>query len=119
MKIYLAGAMRGIPDFNAPAFRNGARRLREAGHEVFSPVEHDELAGFDWSGHSGNLAQAEDEGFGLRKALAADLSWICLHADAVVMLPGWEKSLGATAEVATAHALGLPATGLDEFLAGE
>jgi hypothetical protein len=100
--------MRGIPEFNLPAFQDGARRLREAGHEVFCPADEDKSLGFDWSGHSGDLAQAESEGFSLRKALAADLSWICLHAETVAVLPGWEKSLGATAEVYAAHAIGIP-----------
>jgi Domain of unknown function (DUF4406) len=116
MRVYLAGPMRRIPEFNRPAFTEGTRRLREAGHEVFSPVEYDELCGFDWAGHSGELSAAEAGGFSLRKALAADLSWICLHAEAVAVLPGWEKSLGATAEVHTAHAIGIPVHEIGELL---
>lgn len=119
MKVYLAGPMRGIPEFNHPAFRDGARRLRDAGHEVFSPAEHEEMRGFDWAAHSGDLSAAEASGFSLRKALGADLAWICSDADAVVVLPGWQESLGATAEVAVARALGLPSVELDEFLTSE
>ena len=78
-------------------------------------AEHDEGNGFNWSGMSGDLAEAAKQGFSLRKALGDDLAWICAHADAVVMLPGWEKSLGATAEVATAKALGLLAQELNDF----
>lgn len=118
MKIYLAGPMRSIPEFNRPAFLAGARVLRATGHEVFSPLEHDEGNGHDWTGHSGDPAQAQAGGFDLRAALGACLAWICAHADAVVLLPGWEKSLGATAEAATARALGLPALELADFLAG-
>ena len=51
---------------------------------------------------------AEIPAFNLREALGADLAWICAEADAVAVLPGWENSLGAAAEVATARALGLP-----------
>jgi uncharacterized protein DUF4406 len=116
VKVYLAGAMRGIPEFGRPAFLEGARLLRAAGHEVFSPVEHDEGSGFIWAGHSGDIAVAEAGGFNLRKALGDDLAWICAHADAVVLLPGWEKSRGACAEAAVARALDLPVAALNAFL---
>jgi hypothetical protein len=117
VRIYLAGPMRGIPEFNRPAFQAGTKALRALGHEVFSPVEHDEECGFNWAGTAGNLADAEKtQGFSLRKALSGDLAWICVHADAVVTLPGWERSLGATAETATAKALGLGVHELSDFL---
>lgn len=111
MKVYLAGPMRGIPEFNFPAFHSGAAKLRSEGHEVFSPAEYDiECHGVDISkrNQTGDEEQAAKEhGFNLRKALAADLNWICAHADAVALLPGWENSKGAAAERATAIALGL------------
>lgn len=106
MKVYLAGPMRGIPEFNKPAFRAAAALIRAAGHEVFSPVEYDESRGHDFTGLTGDMAQIPE--FNLREALGADLAWICAEAHAVAVLPGWENSLGATAEVATARALGLP-----------
>lgn len=43
----------------------------------------------------------------MRVALGVDLGWICAEADAVALLPGWERSKGATAERAAAVALGL------------
>lgn len=111
MKIYLAGPMSGISEFNYPAFHAAAAKLRADGHEVFSPAEHDiEVHGVDISKGNDNGCDkqaARDHGFDRRKALKADLEFICLHADAIAMLPGWEKSRGAKAERATAIALGL------------
>lgn len=111
MKIYLAGPMRGIPEFNFPAFHEAAAALRELGHTVFSPAEKDnERHGTDIS--KGNAIGCEkqataEHGFSLREALALDLDFICREADAIALLPGWQNSKGATAEHATAVALGL------------
>jgi hypothetical protein len=111
MKVYIAGPMRGIPEFNFPAFHTAAAKLRAEGHEVFSPAEKDnERHGTDIS--KGNAAgceetAAKDHGFNLRVALGVDLAWICAEADAVALLPGWKNSKGANAERAAAAALGL------------
>ena len=111
MKIYLAGPMRGIPEFNFPAFFAAAAQLERKGHIVFNPAAKDnEKYGTDIS--VGNREGKEDiaasqHGFSLREALGADLAWICAEAEAVALLPGWRNSKGATAEYATAVALGL------------
>lgn len=109
--IYLAGPMTGIPEFNFPAFRAAATRLRAQGHKVFNPAERDieRHGGIDISkgNANGDQSQAvEEHGFCLRTALAEDTAWICHHADAIAMLPGWEHSKGARAEHALALALG-------------
>ena len=111
MKIYLAGPMRGIPEFNFPAFRAAAADLRAQGHEVFNPAERDSLQfgeGFEKGNVTGSetLATAQ-HGFSLRHALGGDLAWICAEAEAIALLPNWERSTGATAERAVALALGL------------
>lgn len=120
MKIYVAGPMRGIPEFNFPSFHAAAAKLRAEGHEVFNPAERDiKVHGADIS--KGNatgdeaLATAQ-HGFNLREALKDDLEFICLHADAVALLPGWNSSRGAIAEAATARALGLLVFNLDVAL---
>lgn len=108
MKIYLAGPMRGIPEFNFPTFDTWARFLSgDLGHEVFNPADRDRSAGFDVTGMTGNENLA-DAGFSLREALAADTEYISKHAEAIALLPGWEKSSGVAAEVALARALGIP-----------
>lgn len=109
MKLYVAGPMRGYADFNFPAFDEAAGKLRAAGHEVFSPAEHDRTTyGPEVASPTGNEDDIAHTGFNLRDAMAADTGWICKEADGVAVLPGYLTSLGATAEVALAIALGLP-----------
>jgi hypothetical protein len=81
--------MRGIPDANFPAFFAAANMLRDAGHEVFSPVE------------------APEKGLAYRQYLMIDLNWIGNQAQAIALLPGWEKSFGANVEWSLARALDL------------
>jgi len=112
MKLYLAGPMRGIPEFNYPDFHKYAAQLRSDGHVVFSPAERDieRHGGVDISvgNRAGDETQAAVEhGFDIREALADDLAFICTEADGIAMMPGWEGSRGARAEKATAEALGL------------
>lgn len=120
MKLYLAGPMRGIAEFNFPAFRVAAAALRAAGHYVISPAERDieRHDGVDIS--AGNAtgdeaAAVKDHGFNLREALGEDLAFICAEAEAVALLPGWKESRGAQAEVAAANALGLPFAPWEDF----
>ena len=40
-KVYVAGPMRGIPEFNFPAFFAAADKLRGDGFAVFNPAERD------------------------------------------------------------------------------
>ena len=119
MRIYLAGPMRGYPHFNFPAFDHATFFLRAEGHEVFSPAERDrkQYPQIEWNTNSSIAVAEEADGFSLREALAADISWICLHAEAIALLPGWEKSAGARAEWATGVALGLKFFYLDNYYA--
>jgi Domain of unknown function (DUF4406) len=118
MKIYLAGPMRGIPEFNFPAFFAATAEMRANGHEVFNPAERDNLRhGTDIS--KGNATGDEglaacEFGFSLREALGSDLAWICSYAEAIVLLPGWRNSRGAKAERAVGIALGLTIIDLTE-----
>ena len=85
-KIYLSGPMKGIPEKNHPLFNRVAAELREQGHAVFNPAE------YVYNG---------DE-FPLRKAFTEYCNFIVNEATAIVMLPGYEKSVGATSELALA-----------------
>lgn len=104
-KIYLAGPMSGYPEYNFPAFFSYQGYLEEAGFEVFNPAEND-LNNFG-SLENVEAAYKEDADAALRKCLGEDLAWICAEADAIAMMPGWERSYGAKAEHATAVALKL------------
>lgn len=97
--IYISGPMRGYAEFNFPAFSKAAKSLRDKGFDVISPAE-------SFGGRT-DLA-AEDY---LRKDVG-DL----LTVDAVVVLPGWQNSVGVMVELTVAAALRIPVYELDSFL---
>lgn len=80
--------MRGYPQRNLPAFTSAAARLRARGYDVFNPAE---------------LAEPENNA-----AMAYELAHVCCEADAVIVLPGYNQSRGALAEVLTAWAVDKP-----------
>ena len=95
-RCYLAGPMRGRALFNFPAFDAAAADLRERGLEVISPAEIDREMGFDPEVH-------DESYFGdLSILIRQDVNAV-LATDAVVLLPGWEGSTGARAEIAVAR----------------
>ncbi|RUU80244.1 DUF4406 domain-containing protein [Mesorhizobium sp. M7A.F.Ca.MR.362.00.0.0] len=96
--IYLAGPMRGYPEFNYPAFINAAHKLRLAGFMVLNPAEVNH--------HSS----------GIRACMTVDMAMICQQAEGIVLLPGWEGSSGARAEVALAECIGIPVKLISEVL---
>jgi hypothetical protein len=112
MKIYLSGPMRGYENFNFPAFDAAAEYLRANGHEVFNPADKDrerDPTGISWISKTGDICEAEASGhFNRRVAIRDDLNWIMDHANAIALLPGWEKSKGANAELWLARFLDLP-----------
>jgi hypothetical protein len=117
-RVYLAGPMRGIPHFNAPAFDQAAADLRELGYEVCNPLDRDRRyhGRHVTDSATGDVDEAaRTTGFNLRDALAWDMTWIAQQADAIAVLPGWENSRGARAEVALAHALGIDVAPVDAF----
>ena len=87
--------MRGMEDHNVPAFNRAAAALRADGHEVFNPAD-------------GMEDEDDTTVDGCRRIFSFDTSWICEQADMVALLPGWQNSKGAYAEMALAEAIGLP-----------
>lgn len=104
MKLYVLGKMTGVPEFNAPAFRQAAKVLRHMKHEVLSPVEFDEAEGFVHEHHGAGEKVSEEEYFGfLRRDLLRILE---ADVDGGVALDGWEDSRGAALEVHVLRSLG-------------
>ena len=109
LRVYIAGKMRGVPYFGFPQFFAAEQKLKAKGYIVFNPARRDvQKYGKEIAVASGTIKEAASQvGFSLREALAMDTNWICLNADAIALLPGWETSKGACAELALAKALGL------------
>lgn len=97
--LYLSGPMSGYPLDNYPAFHAEARRLRELGYHVENPAENPPPSDRSWHGY-------------MRLALAQ-----LLTCEGIALLPGWERSRGATLEHHVAKALGMLV--FDAHLIGE
>lgn len=108
-KVYLAGPMSNVPQMNFPAFDAAAAELRAEGFNVVSPAELDSpasraaaLASEDGSPRD----YAEGETWG--GFLARDVKLIADEGiEAIVCLPGWEKSRGARLETFVGRLCGL------------
>lgn len=90
MKVYLAGPITGVPNF-AATFDAATHNLEDKGHVVFNPA----------------FLSKEKPDITAREALSIELSWICLQAEAIALLPGWEQSVGSRVEHELARALKL------------
>ena len=90
MRVYIAGPMTGLPEFNYPAFGDAATRWRAAGHDALSPAEN----------FNGDTTRD------YREYIKADILMLA-RADAIALLPGWEKSRGARFELHAAQMMGL------------
>lgn len=111
---YVAGPMRGIPQYNFPAFDAARDFLQSRGWTAISPADGDREAGVNvpdnyvWKDEEiRDIARRDvDIIFSLRRVLG----------DGIVLLPGWQRSTGARAEVALGLWLKLP---FYEILAGD
>jgi hypothetical protein len=100
-RLYLAGPMTGIEDFNFPAFHDMGAKLRALGYIVENPAEHGVVDGAVWADY-----------------MAYDLTRLGL-CGIIALLPGWEKSQGARLEVLIAERLGMTVVNAHDLVSKE
>jgi uncharacterized protein DUF4406 len=86
-RVYIAGPMSGIKDFNFPAFNEAAKRLRSLGYEVENPADN-----------------PEQDSWGAYMRVAIPQMLTC---EAIMLLPGWADSKGASLEAHIAAEMGM------------
>lgn len=88
MKAYISGPMSGLKDHNLPAFAEAAAKLRDLGFFVINPGEN-----------NGGLCNSP------RKDYLRQDMFSVLQVDRLYVLPGFENSPGAKAEILVAQEL--------------
>jgi len=105
-KLYIAGPMTNIVNWNFHNFDRAANEYRERGYDVVNPADHDREVGFEGMGRDGTVAElkAQNISFDLPAALLWDLTQIA-QCEGMVLLKGWENSRGVRAELGYAACL--------------
>lgn len=104
MKIYIAGPMSGVENFNFPLFFETENKLKELGYEVINPAHNDGESLEEALANAGSPEKPRNSwGYYMRRDLAHVLA-----VDAICVLPDWRQSKGANLEVHVAQELGLP-----------
>lgn len=98
MKVYIAGPMTGLPEFNYPAFFRAAHHLRTLGHDPINPARIE--------GREGCRSWLD-----FMRASLRDIA----EADGVALLDGWHASRGAVIEQRLGHELGLDVRLLNDW----
>lgn len=99
MKVYIAGPMTGLPEFNYPAFYRAAHTLGQAGIDTINPARTEGRVGCrDWLDYM--------------RASLRDIA----DCDGIATLPGWGESRGAALEVHIARSLDLPVKSVTDWV---
>ena len=103
-KIYVAGKMTDVPEFNFPAFDRNAEYLRSLGWDAISPADLDREAG-----HDPNSPEWTDREFTAEDYHAAMIRdyRALTECSAIAFIPGWETSKGSMLERSFATRLSL------------
>lgn len=108
--IYIAGPMRGKPNWNYEAFHKAEETLKASGWNAVNPATLDDNyqdtkdLGSPEDFDPGSIKKHKDAN---RKIMRRDVTAICDRCDAIFMLKDWERSLGACAEFYLASSIGL------------
>lgn len=95
LKYYLSGPMTGYPSHNYPMFTEVTNHLRGLGFSIFTP--HEEFMHESMEEHAKRP---------YAWYIARDIAHMAVHCNAIILLPGWVKSNGATIELRIALTLG-------------
>ena len=102
--IYIAGPMRGYPNYNFDAFDTADLVLWAQGYTVINPTQLDRLyEGWEVYPPKDFVLTTEFK----RRCIKRDLDAIAEYCDCIYMLKGWSKSTGAQLELALAEFLNL------------
>jgi hypothetical protein len=94
IKVYIAGPISGMPDYNRQAFADMADKLRRSGFDAVNPHET----------CSGIVADNDKDLWA--KCMKADIKQL-MDCDYIMLLPGWNKSKGCRIEIALCKELGI------------
>ena len=109
--IYIAGPMRGKPNWNYEAFDRAEKLMSKMGWNVINPATLDENSREtqdleckpkDFDPDTNSVHRDAN-----RKIMKRDLDAICDSCDAIYMLEGWQMSQGACAEFYLSCSLGI------------
>jgi hypothetical protein len=93
VRVYIAGPMSGLPDFN-----EAEELLRAHGIDAVNPARVYDAEPKDWKGY-----------------MVQSLTDVA-SCDGLALLPGWERNCGAQLEVRVAFSLDLDVRALDAWL---
>jgi hypothetical protein len=103
MRVYIAGKMRGIYNFNKDAFYKAEELLVAEGYSVFNPITCDLDNGIPLDSPTGSTDDIPMFGNAMRKEIIKRDVENLLDCDAIYLLRSWKDSKGARAEKALAE----------------
>ena len=98
MKLYIAGPMTGLPEYNFPAFFAAEAELHTAGYETENPARTGLIDGYGWTDY-------------MRSGITQ-----LMRCEGVALLRGWGNSRGARLEVDIARSLDMDVRLLNAWL---
>lgn len=102
MLVYIAGPIRGTPNYNSLAFHQAQIYLERLGHEVINPLQLDLYYDGEVNAKDQWEYAARDTGI----VLGLFGAYKGRRIEAVYALAGWSNSIGSRAEVSLAQWIG-------------